>query len=81
MTVSSIVWPIIIRILVMYNNIYNDSYDNCDKNSLVNVIFMTNNFYIFFMYNISNIISWKKICETTHGQDKTSRKIEPDYLQ
>ena len=32
----------------MYNNIYNNNYNDCDKNSLVNVIFLKNNFRDFF---------------------------------
>ena len=57
----------------MYNNIYNDSYNNCGKNSLVNVIFVKITSASFFMYDISNLISHKK--NTRLHVDKTGRKI------
>ena len=51
----------------MYNNIYNAII------IMIKIhlsIIVKNNFHIFFMYNISDLISGKKLYDTTHRQDK-----------
>ena len=76
--VSLIVCLMIIRILIMYNNIYNDNYNNCDKNSLINVIFLKNKFRVFFYVRYFRFHIKKNMKPHI---DKTGKTNVPNYLQ
>ena len=69
MTVTTIVLPIIFRILIICNNGYNESYSNCDNLTIMIItikiihqlmfFLLKIDFYGFFMYDILNLISCK----------------------